>query len=172
VAAETTTEEPKQEYGYTIDGEVYPEPENLTMDDHRIIKKYTGWNLRDLAAKTADAMYVDQDGITAIMHISYRHAHPDMSFNEIAEIVGRVNLQEAQKTMEKASDGEVPLDQESTMKPDESSPRRTPSTNSPSGIASPTSSENSDENPATTTTDESDTSSQPSDPETAEALAS
>jgi hypothetical protein len=172
VAAETTTEEPKQEYGYTIDGEVYPEPENLTMDDHRIVKKYTGWNFRDLAAKTADAMYVDPDGIAAIMHISYRHAHPDMSFNEIAEIIGQVNLQEAQKTLEKPSDGEVPLAPESTMKPDESSPRRTPSTNSPSGTDSTTSSGNSDENPATTTTDESDTSSQPSDPETAEALAS
>jgi hypothetical protein len=171
VAAETTTEDP-QEFGYTIDGEVYPEPENLTMDDHRIVKRYTGYNFRDLAAKSRDIMYVDQDGIAAIMHISYRHRHPELSFDEIAEIIGRQTLEEAQKSLDRDADGEVPLDVESTPTPDESSPRRKPSTSKPSGTGSPTSSENSDENPATTGTSESDTSSPVSDRETAEALAS
>jgi hypothetical protein len=172
VAAETTTEEPKQEFGYTIDGEVYLEPENLTIDDHRIVKRYTGLNFRDLAAKSQDIMYIDQDGIAAIMHISYRHKHPDMSFDEIAEVIGRQTLEEAQKSLQTAADGEVPLDLESTPKPNESSPIRKPFTSSPSGIDSEKSSENSDENPATTGTSESDTSSPESDPETTEALAS
>jgi hypothetical protein len=169
VAAETTTEE---QFGYTIDGEVYPEPENLTMDDHRIVKKYTGLNFRDLAAKSADIMYVDQDGIAAIMHISYRHIHPEMSFDEIEAIIGRQSLEEAQVSLQKADDGEVPLDPESTPTPDESSLTRKPSTNSPSGIDSSKSSDPLDELHATTGTDESESSSPPSDPETTEALAS
>jgi hypothetical protein len=171
VDAETTTET-EQEYGYTIDGEVYQEPENLTMDDHRIVKRYTGWNFRDLAAQSADALYVDPDGISAIMHISYRHVHPEMSFDEIAKIVGQVDLEEAQKSLEGVGDGEVPLDLESTPKPDESSLTRKPSTSDPSGSVSRKSSESSDENPATTGTSESDTSSRPSVQETPEALAS
>jgi hypothetical protein len=169
VAAETTTED---QFGYTIDGEVYPEPENLTMDDHRIIKKYTGYNFRDLAAKSADLMYVDQDGIAAIMHISYRHVHPEMSFDEIAEIIGRQSLEEAQKSLQGLGDGEVPLGLESTPKPDESSLTRKPSTSNPSGIDSSKSSDPSDESPATTGTDELELSSPPSDQETTEALAS
>jgi hypothetical protein len=172
VAAETTTEEPKQEFGYTIDGEVYPEPENLTIEDHRIVKKYTGYNFRELAAKSADIMYVDQDGIAAIMHISYRHVHPDMSFDEIAAVINRQTLEEAQKSLQKADDGEVPLDPESTLKPDESSPTRNPFTSNPSGTDSEKNSESSDENPATTGTDGSGTSSPQSDPGTPEALAS
>lgn len=170
MAAETPTED--QQFGYTIDGEVYPEPENLTMDDHRIVKKYTGFNFRELAARSADIMYVDQDGIAAIMHISYRHVHPELSFDEIAEIIGRQTLEEAQKSLEKATDGEVPLDPESTPTPDESSPTRRPSTSSPSGTDSPTSSETSDESPATTGTEGLDSPSPESDPDRAEALAS
>jgi hypothetical protein len=170
VAAETTTEE--QEYGYTIDGEVYPEPENLTMDDHRIVKKYTGLNFRDLAAKSADLMYVDQDGIAAIMHISYRHVHPEMSYDEIAEIIGRQSLEEAQVSLQKVDDGEVPLDPESTPNPDESSLTRKPNTSSPSGTDSLKSSGLSDELHATTGTSESEPSSPQSDPETTEVLAS
>ena len=171
MAAETTTED-KQEYGYTIDGEVYPEPENLTMEDHRIIKRYTGWNFRDLAAMSQDTMYVDPDGIAAIMHISYRHVHPEASFDEIAAIIDGVELQEAQKTLEQASGGDVPLAPESTLKPDESSSTRTPSTSKDSGTDSPKSSENSEDSPATTGTSESDTPSPASDRETTEALAS
>jgi hypothetical protein len=170
VAAETTTED--KEYGYTINGEVYPEPENLTMEDHRIVKKYTGWNFRDLAAKSSDAMYVDPDGIAAIMHISYRHKHPNMTFDEIAEIINGVTLEEAQTTLQTASDGDLPLDPELTPKPDGSSERRKPSTSSPSGTDSPTSSESSDENRATTGISESATVSPLSAPETTEALAS
>jgi hypothetical protein len=172
VAAETTTEEPEQEFGYTIDGEVYPEPENLTIEDHRIVKRYTGYNFRQLAAMSQDVMYVDQDGIAAIMHISYRHKHPDMSFDEIAEIIGRQTLEEAQKSLRKATDGDIPLVLESTLKPDESSPTRKPSTSSPSGTDSETSSESSDESPATTGTSESGTPSPQSARETAEASAS
>jgi len=118
VAAETPD---TQQYGFTIDGEIYPEPESLTIEDHRIIKKYTGYNFRELAGMSPDALYVDQDGIAAILHISYRHVHEDKSFDEIAEIVGKQNLDEAQSTLES---GEVPLDLESTPKPDESSLRR------------------------------------------------
>jgi hypothetical protein len=169
VAAETTTED---QFGYTIDGEVYSEPENLTMDDHRIIKKYTGYNFRDLAAKSADLMYVDQDGIAAIMHISYRHVHPEMSYDEIAEIIGRQSLEDAQQSLQREADGEVPLDLESTPTPDESSLTRKPSTSNPSGIDSSKSSESSGESPATTGTDELELSSPPSDQETTEALAS
>jgi hypothetical protein len=172
VAAETTTEDPKQEFGYTIDGEVYPEPENLTIEDHRIVKKYTGYNFRELAAKSADIMYVDQDGIAAIMHISYRHKHPDLSFDEIAEVIGRQILDDAQKSLETAGDGEVPLDPESTTNPDESSPTRNPSMRTPSGTDSATNLESLDESPAITGTSESDIASPPSDPATAEALAS
>jgi hypothetical protein len=171
VAAETTTEDPKQEFGYTIDGEVYPEPENLTIEDHRIVKKYTGYNFRELAAKSADIMYVDQDGIAAIMHISYRHKHPDLNFGEIAEVIGRQILDDAQKSLQTA-DGEVPLDPESTTNPDESSPTRNPSTRMTSGTDSPKSSGSSDESPATTGISESDIVSPPSDRETPEALAS
>jgi hypothetical protein len=170
VAAETTTEE--QQFGYTIDGEVYPEPENLTMDDHRIIKKYTGYNFRDLAAKSADLMYVDQDGIAAIMHISYRHVHPEMSFDEIEAIIGRQSLEEAQVSLQKADDGEVPLDPESTPTSDESSLTRKPSTSEDSGTDSRESSESSDESLATTGTSEWVTPSPASDPETTEELAS
>jgi hypothetical protein len=169
VAAETTTED--QQFGYTIDGEVYPEPENLTMTDHRIVKRYTGSNFREIAAKSADFMYVDQDGIAAIMHISYRHVHPELSFEEIEEIIGRQSLEDAMKSLQVA-DGEVPLDLESTPKPDESSLTRKPSTSNPSGIDSSKSSESSGENPATTGTDELELSSPPSDQETTEALAS
>jgi hypothetical protein len=169
VAAETTTED--QEFGYTIDGEVYPEPENLTMDDHRIVKRYTGYDFRALAAMSQDIMYVDQDGIAAIMHISYRHRHPDMSFDEIAEIIGRQTLEEAQASLQKAPDGEVPLDSGSTTTLDESSEKRKPSTNNPSGTDSVTSSESSEENPATTGTSESATRSPLSDPEMTEVLA-
>jgi hypothetical protein len=170
VDAETTTET-EQQFGYTIDGEVYPEPENLTMTDHRIVKRYTGSNFREIAAKSADFMYVDQDGIAAIMHISYRHVHPELSFEEIEEIIGRQSLEDAMKSLQVA-DGEVPLDLESTPKPDESSLTRKPSTSDPSGSVSRKSSESSDENPATTGTSESDTSSRPSVQETPEALAS
>jgi hypothetical protein len=170
VAAETTTEE--QQFGYTIDGEVYPEPENLTMDDHRIIKKYTGYNFRDLAAKSADLMYVDQDGIAAIMHISYRHVHPEMSFDEIEAIIGRQSLEDAQQSLQREADGEVPLDPESTPTPDESLLTRKPSTSNPSGIDSSKSLENSAGKSATTGTDALESSSLPSDPETTEALAS
>ena len=172
MAAETTTEEPKQEFGYTIDGEIYPEPENLTMDDHWIVKRYTGFNFRELAAMSQDVMYIDQDGIAAIMHISYRHKHPDMSFDEIAEIINGVTLEEAQTTLQTASDGDLPLDPESTTTPDGSSERRKPYTSSPSGTDSLTSSESSDESPATTGTSESATASPLSAPETTEALAS
>jgi hypothetical protein len=172
VAAETTTEDPKQEFGYTINGEVYPEPENLTMDDHRIVKRYTGWNFRQLAAMSKDAMYVDPDGIAAIMHISYRHVHPELSFDEIAAIVGDVSLEDAQQSLQKATDGDLPLDPESTPTPDESSERRKPSMSSPSGTDSEKSSESSDENPATTGISESDTFSPESDPETTEVLVS
>jgi len=172
VAAETTTEEPKQEFGYTIDGEVYPEPENLTMDDHRIVKRYTGFNFRELAAMSQDVMYIDQDGIAAIMHISYRHKHPDMSFDEIAEIIGRQTLEEAQKSLQGATNGDVPLDLESTPTPDESSERRKPSTSKPSGTDSSKSSESSDGKSGTTGTSESGTPSPESDQETTEALAS
>ena len=169
MAAETTTQEPEQEYGYIIDGEVYPEPENLTIDDHRIVKRYTGMNFRDLAEKSRDIMYVDQDGIAAIMHISYRHKHPEASYDEIAEIIGRQSLEEAQEGLEKAVP--VPLDPTiSNGSPEsDSTPSETPKD---SGTDSPTSSESSDESPATTGTSESDTSSPPSDPETTEALAS
>jgi hypothetical protein len=172
VAAETTTEEPQQEFGYTINGEVYPEPENLTIEDHRIVKAYTKMNFRDLATKSQDVMYIDQDGIAAIMHISYRHKHPDMSFDEIAEIIGRQTLEEAQKSLQTAANGDVPLDLEPTPNPDESSPTRKPSTNEPSGTDSEKSSESLAESPATTGTSGSDMSSPPSDPETTEALAS
>jgi hypothetical protein len=172
VAAETTTEDQEQEYGYTIDGEIYPEPENLTMDDHRIVKRYTGYDFRALAAMSADVMYVDQDGIAAIMHISYRHKHPELGFDEIAEIIGRQTLEEAQASLQKATDGEVPLDLESTPKPDESSPTKKPSTSDPSGTDSRKSSDHSDENPATTGTPESDTLSPQSVLATPEALAS
>jgi hypothetical protein len=161
VAAETTTEE-QQEFGYTIDGEIYPEPENLTMDDHRIVKKYTGFNFRQLAAMSQDVMYIDQDGIAAIMHISYRHVHPELSFDEIAEIIGRQTLEEAQKSLQQASNGDIPLDPGSTQKPDESSPTRKPSTSDPSGISSTRSSEPSDESPVTTGTSELGTSYPPS----------
>ena len=171
MAAETTTEDPEQEFGYTIDGEVYPEPENLTIEDHRIVKRYTGYNFRELAAMSQDVMYVDQDGIAAIMHISYRHHHPDLSFDEIAEIIGRQTLEEAQKSLQKA-DGDVPLDPGSTTKHDASSERRKPSTSNPSGTDSETSSESSDESRATTGTSESGTLSLASDQETPEALAS
>jgi hypothetical protein len=169
VAAETTTED--QQFGYTIDGEVYPEPENLTMTDHRIVKRYTGSNFREIAAKSADFMYVDQDGIAAIMHISYRHVHPELSFEEIEEIIGRQSLEDAMKSLQVA-DGEVPLDLESTPKPDESSLTRKPSTSNPSGIDSSKSLENSAGKSATTGTDALESSSLPSDPETTEALAS
>lgn len=172
MAAETTTQEPEQEFGYTIDGEVYPEPESLTIEDHRIVKRYTGYDFRALAAKSADVMYVDQDGIAAIMHISYRHRHPDLSFDEIAEIIGRQTLEGAQASLQTAADGDVPLDEESTTKPDESSPRRTPSTSEPSGTDSQKSSESSDESPAITGTSESDTSYPPLAPETVEVSAS
>jgi hypothetical protein len=171
VDAETTTEDPEQ-FGYTIDGEVYPEPENLTMDDHRIVKRYTGWDFRQLAAQSQDAMYVDQDGIAAIMHISYRHRHPELSFDEIKEIIGRVVLDDAQKTLQKATNGAVPLDPESTLKLDESSPTRKPSMSSPSGTDSPKSSESSVGSLAATGTSELVTSSPESDQETMEVSAS
>jgi hypothetical protein len=172
VAAETTTEEQEQEYGYIIDGEIYPEPENLTMEDHRTVKRYTGWNFRDLAAMSDEALYVDPDGIAAIMHISYRHRHPEKSFDEIAAIIGSVELDEAQKGLPKKADGDRPLDLEPTPNPDESSPTRKPSTNEPSGTDSAKSSESSDESPAITGISESGTSSPPSDQETTGALAS
>jgi hypothetical protein len=172
VDAETTTEDPEQEYGYTIDGEVYPEPENLTMDDHRIVLRYTGWDFRQLAAQSQDAMYVNQNGIAAIMHISYRHRHPELSFDEIKEIIGRVVLDDAQKTLAKATNGAVPLDSESTLRLDESSPTRKPAMSSPSGTDSPKSSESSVGSLATTGTSELVTSSPASDPETMEEPAS
>jgi hypothetical protein len=169
VAAETTTED--QQFGYTIDGEVYPEPENLTMTDHRIVKRYTGSNFREIAAKSADFMYVDQDGIAAIMHISYRHVHPELSFEEIEEIIGRQSLEDAMKSLQVA-DGEVPLDLESTPTPDESSLTRKLSTNGDSGTDLRESSDPSDESLATTGTSEWVTPSPASDPETTEELAS
>jgi hypothetical protein len=169
VDAETTTEDPEQEYGYTIDGEVCPEPENLTMEDHRIVLRYTGYDFRALAAMSEDVMYVNQDGIAAIMHISYRHRHPELSFDEIKEVVGRQILDEAQKSLAKPPNGAVPLDQGSTPTPDESSERSKSSTSKDSGTDSPPSSESSDENPAITGTSESEPSSAASDPETTEA---
>jgi hypothetical protein len=168
VDAETTTEDPEQ-FGYTIDGEVYPEPEKLTMDDHRIVKRYTGYDFRALAAKSEDVMYVDQDGIAAVMHISYRHRHPELSFDAIAEIIGRQTLEDAQKSLQKATNGAVPLDPGSTTTPEESSPTSTPSTSNPSGNDSETSSENSVGSLATTGTSELVTASPASDQETTEA---
>lgn len=172
MAAETTNqEEPDREYGYTIDGEIYPEPENLTVDDHRIIKRYTGLNFRDLAARANDEMYVDQDGVAAILHISYRHRHPDLSFDEIAAVIGRQDFEAVQATLQ-PSDGAVPLDPGSTNPLDGSSERSSSEKNKDSGTSSSESSDLSDENPATTGTSELDTSSPESDPETVEALAS
>lgn len=171
MAAETTNQEaPEQEYGYTIDGEIYAEPENLTILDHRIIKRYTGLNFRDLAARANDEMYVDQDGIAAILHISYRHIHPDLTFDEIAAVIERQNLDEVQASLQRA-DGAVPLDL--TISPDspESSSTET-GMRKDSGLSSRTSSDRSDESLATTGTSESATSSLESDPEMTEALAS
>ncbi len=162
MAAET----PEQQYGFTIDGKIYEEPENLTIDDHRIIKRYTGYNFRELAGMSPDALYVDQDGIAAILHISYRHVHEDKSFDEIAEVIGRQNLDVAQSTLQQADDGEVPLDPESTLKPDGSSSRSPDSTKTDSGTASRKNGDQSDGQSATTGTPESGTSSPESDPAT------
>jgi hypothetical protein len=106
------------------------------------------------------------------MHISYRHVHPEMSYDEIAEIIGRQSLEEAQVSLQKVDDGEVPLDPESTPKPDESSLTRKPSTSSPSGTDSEKSSDRWVVPPGTTGTSESEPSSPQSDQETTEVLAS
>lgn len=166
--------DPKQDqFGFTIDGEIYPEPESLTIDDHRIIKRYTGYNFRDLAGMSTDALYVDQDGIAAILHISYRHAHSDLSFDEIAAVVGRQNLDVAQSTLEAAQEGyESPLALESTPQPEPSSPRSSASKTKDSGSDSRTSSDRSDDQSATTGTPGSATSSPESAPETTAELAS
>jgi hypothetical protein len=116
-------------------------------------------------------MYVDQDGIAAIMHISYRHVHPELSFEEIEEIIGRQSLEDAMKSLQ-VDDGEVPLDPASTPTPDESSLTRKPNTSSPSGTDSEKSSDRWVVPPGTTGTSESEPSSPQSDPETTEVLAS
>ena len=176
MAAET----PDKQYGFTIDGELYEEPESLTVADHRIIKRYTGLNFRDLAAQSSDAMYVDQDGIAAILHIAYRHQHEDMSFDEINAIIERQDFDAAMATLESADEVEDDAGPpELTRPPAGSSPSEPSSTqnepassNKNSGVDSTTSSDLSDANPATTGTGESDTFSPESDLETAEALAS
>jgi hypothetical protein len=106
------------------------------------------------------------------MHISYRHRHADLSFDEIAEVIGRQTLEEAQAGLQRVDEGDVPLDLESMTNPDESSPTKSDSTKMPSGSGSEKNSENSDESPATTGTSESGTSSPQSGQETTEALAS
>ena len=172
MAAETPDQnEEQQEYGYTIEGEICPEPESLTIDDHRIIKRYTGYNFRDLAAMDRNQLYVDQDGIAAILHISYRHAHEDLSFDEIAEIIGRQDLDTAQSTLEqlKVEGSEDPLALKNKLESESDSPESdSTQTETPknSGDDSRKSSDPSEDQHATTTTLESAMSSPESDPET------
>lgn len=141
--------------GFKINGVIYEEPESLTMAEHRIIKRYTGFNLHDLERLLGEGAFADQDLIQASAHIAYRREHRDLSFDEIEEIVGDQDFEEMLSGL---GSGEGDVDPPaSTSSHDRSSPSGSPTKSTPSGHDSTKSSENSDESRTPTGTSESET---------------
>lgn len=151
MAAET------EKTGWTIDGRVYEDPEKFTTAEHRIIKRYTGLDFVALDKKTGSDLMADQDFLAALMHISYRREHRDMSFDQIEEVVGDQDLETAMTTL---SSGEGDVDPPAlTNKSDESSEKSSTGSSKSSGSSSSESSDLSAKTHSVTTTAESDTSS-------------
>lgn len=144
--------------GFTINGAIYEEPESLTMAEHRIIKRYTGFNLHDLERLLGDGAFADQDLIQASAHIAYRREHRDLGFDKIEEIVGDQDFETMLASLAADEDGDA-LPPASTSRPDGSSPKSLLALSGPSGDDSTPSSESSDENPEATGTTASATSS-------------
>lgn len=143
--------------GFTINGEIYEEPDSLTMAEHRIIKRYTGFNLHDLEKLLGEGAFADQDLIQASAHIAYRREHRDLNFDQIEEIVGDQDFETMLDSLAGDKDDADPP--ELTSEPDASSPKSSLSSNETSGTDSATSSEISAETRSPITKVESDTSS-------------
>lgn len=153
MAAET------EKTGWKIDGVIYEDPEKFTTAEHRIIKRYTGLDFNALDKKTGIDLMGDQDFLAAMMHIAYRREHRELSFDQIEEVVGDVDLQEAMSTLGSGEGDADPPVEESTSKPDESSVRSSTGSSESSGNGSSESSEVSGKTHSVTTTAESGTSS-------------
>ena len=145
------------ETGFTINGQIYEAPENLTASEHRIVKRYTGLNFRQLAEKAGDDLLSDQDLLVATMHIAYRREHRDLTFEQIEEIVGDLDLEKAMATVDDSEDDADPP--ALTIAPERSSPRSEDSSSESSGGDSSKSSDRSAATPAPTGTSGSVTSS-------------
>lgn len=85
-----------------LDGAEFPFPEDLTMGEHRLFKKYTGMSLAMLDAETA---FHDPDVMAAFMHIAIARANPHVPEKEIER---RVNLITKVDAVEEPGDAEDP----------------------------------------------------------------
>lgn len=143
MAAETNT-------GFTINGVIYEEPDSLTMGEHRIIKRYTGMTGKQIADAISERVGADQDMLAAAMHIAYRRAHPDLSFEEIEAVVDSQDFVVAMETVGDGEGDELPPD-ETSEHGNESQPSSLESDakkSSASGNGSSTDSDPSETNPA------------------------
>lgn len=124
-----------------IDGADYqfPSMDELTMGEARIIKRYSGLTLKQLAMQGEAG---DQDVLAAFVHIAFARRAPNMAFEEIEQRVNNVRLVQVDAVPE-------PGDPEGDALPPAST--RTPNAeDSASGGSGPHSKNGSDDLPVTT----------------------
>ena len=81
----------------TLDGVEHEFSEELNLGEARVLKRYTGMNLREV--ENADPS--DPDLITAFAHIVYRRENPTLTFAELEAMAEAVDL----ASMDTTTDG-------------------------------------------------------------------
>lgn len=157
---------------------------DYTMDEAKIMYDYCGIVIEDFApllddADPTEAALADEleqrlknpAFTTAMLHISYRRANPRASDSKLRRFFGSMDRTEAMELfveisgLDQETDEEDPT-KEPTTEPDASSPKSSAESSESSGATSTMSSDEPDESPEITGTDESDTSSLVSVPTT------
>jgi hypothetical protein len=89
-----------------IEGEEYPMPDlsDANLEQARIIKRYTGASLEEVA----DLHASDPDLIAALCHLAIHEREPALKFGEIEEQVGRIKLAKISSAEEVADEASPP----------------------------------------------------------------